>query len=63
MNTLHLGQKVRNLGELATVVGFHEKTGNPILEGADGSRWIAYSDECEDPEELWKHSEGVVILS
>ena len=62
MNTLTIGTKVRNLGELATVVGFHEVTGDPILQGLDGSRWIAKPDLCEVLTDGWMHRDGLVMM-
>ncbi|MBR1477364.1 MAG: hypothetical protein IJ608_05315, partial [Lachnospiraceae bacterium] len=62
MNTLTIGTNVTNLVELATVVGFHEVTGDPILQDADGQRWIADADECEAPDKIWMHKDGFVEI-
>mgnify|MGYP001770392061 CR=1 FL=1 len=40
MTNLYLGQMVTNFGFTATVIGFHEITGDPILQDIhDGSKW------------------------
>ncbi len=48
-NQLYLGQTVRNFGEIAKIIGFHELTGDPILRPLwnDGTKWIASPEFCE----------------
>ncbi|MBT9173149.1 MAG: hypothetical protein DDT21_01539 [Syntrophomonadaceae bacterium] len=50
-NQLQLGQTVSNFGIIAKVVGFHEATGDPILQAHDircgAERWLADAAKCE----------------
>lgn len=41
MKNFKIGQRVINFGINATVVGFHEKTGDPILYAPGIGKWIA----------------------
>lgn len=48
MTNLFIGQTVTNFGFTATVIGFHELTGDPILQDIhDGAKWIADPNKCE----------------
>ena len=46
MFKLQIGQTVINLGQKATIIAFHEITGNPILEDETGMRWLASAEKC-----------------
>lgn len=68
-NQLQIGQTVRNFGIIAKVVGFHETTGDPILQAHDircgAERWLADAAKCEPLAEtdtpLW-HKNGLVCF-
>ena len=62
MAELRIGQRVRNFGQEATVVGFHEVTGDPILQDADGLKWLADAGKCEPVAEGWIHKDGLVVI-
>jgi hypothetical protein len=68
MTTLNLNQIVRNFGTLAKVVGFHEITGDPILQELynKGERWLAAADKCEPVLETetasYRHADGLITL-
>ncbi len=64
MTNLCLGQTVINFGFTATVIGFHEITGDPILEDVrDGSKWIADVAKCEPAgEAMLKHKSGLICF-
>lgn len=61
-NTMHTGQKVINFGIEATVEGFHEVTGDPILRDAKGARWVADAAKCEPAPEGPGMSEYAKLL-
>ena len=63
MTNLTLGQQVINFGETATVVGFHEKTGDPILYAPGIGKWLAKAAKCEPAMELVAHRDGLVAFS
>ena len=60
--SLAIGTRVTNFGQVATVVGFHEITGDPILQDVDGLKWIADPAKCEILTEGWMHKDGLVII-
>lgn len=62
MTNLTLGQQVINFGETATVVGFHEKTGNPILYAPGIGKWMADPEKCEPVKSLMAHKTGLVVF-
>ena len=62
MTQLHIGQTVTNFGQKATVVGFHEITGDPILENKAIGRWIAVADKCSPDSTAWMHRDGLVSI-
>jgi len=47
MKNFQIGQTVKNLGELAKVVGFHEEAGLLILKPRRGGKWMADPAKCE----------------
>ena len=62
---LYLGQTVRNFGEIAKIIGFHELTGDPILRPLwnDGTKWIAGPEFCEPldgPRHDLQHKDGLI---
>lgn len=64
-NQLHIGQTVSNFGQLAKVAGFHEVTGDPILQPLwnDGNTWLADAAKCEpldETGEALRHKNGLV---
>ena len=62
MTNLTLGQQVINFGETATVVGFHEKTGDPILFAPGIGKWIADPTKCETVKGPAYHKDGLVVF-
>ena len=64
MTNLFLGQTVTNFVFTATVIGFHEITGDPILQDIhDGRKWLADPAKCEPAEEtMLKHKSGLICL-
>ena len=62
MTNLTLGQQVINFGETATVVGFHEKTGDPILFAPGIGKWMAKASKCEPPKYTFIHRDGLVAF-
>ena len=62
MTNLTLGQQVINFGETATVVGFHEKTGDPILYAPGIGKWIADPAKCEPIQSAIIHRNGLVVF-
>jgi hypothetical protein len=65
MNQLQIGAAVRNFGQVAKVVGFHEITGDPILQGFSGERWLADPALCEPIEAApapLRHKDGLLCL-
>jgi len=64
-NQLRLGQTVRNFGLTAKVVGFHETTGDPILQDIRCGRWLADATKCEPLDEAGmplQHKAGLVCF-
>jgi hypothetical protein len=65
MNQLQIGDAVRNFGQVAKVADFHEITGDPILQGFSGERWLANAALCEPieaaPAQL-QHKDGLLCL-
>lgn len=47
MFKFYIGQTVLNLGQKATIIAFHEITGDPILEDQTGMRWLADAAKCK----------------
>lgn len=65
MKNIEIGSYVRNFGEVGKVVGFHEITKDPILEGLDGMKWLAPADKCEPIQkdtEVHSHKFGFVVF-
>lgn len=62
MTNLTLGTTVENFGTIATVVGFHEITGDPILEAPGIGRWMADPAKCSPVPGPMKHRDGLVIF-
>ena len=62
MTNFTLGQQVINFGETATVVGFHEKTGDPILYAPGIGKWIADPGKCEPVKGAVIHRDGLVAI-
>ena len=68
MKKLTIGQAVINhfnCGDIkATVIGFHEITGDPILQDADGMRWIADPKRTipDTSDSLPSHRDGLVAI-
>ena len=65
MKNIEIGSYVRNFGEVGKVVGFHEITKDPILEGLDGMKWLASADKCEPIQkgtEVHSHKYGFVVF-
>jgi hypothetical protein len=56
MTNLTLGRQVINFGETATVVGFHEKTGDPILFAPGGGKWMAKASKCEPTKDTFVYN-------
>jgi hypothetical protein len=62
---LTLGTYVRNFGQIAKVVAYHEVSGDYVLQGTDGKRWLADPHKCESaevPQYAYCHKEGLVSL-
>jgi len=57
-----LGQTVRNFGLLATIVKFHPITGDPILQDAQGRRWLADAAKCEVVNDACRYKDGLVVI-
>ena len=68
MKNFWVGQAVINhfnCGEIkATVIGFHEITGDPILQDADGMKWIADPNRCrpDTSDAPLMHRDGLVAI-
>lgn len=62
MTNLTLYQQVINFGETATVIGFHEKTGNPILYAPGIGKWIADPGKCEIAKSAEVHKDRPVVF-
>lgn len=62
MTNLTLGQQVINFGETATVVGFHEKTGDPILYAPGIGKWMAKAAKCEPVKDTFIHRDSWVAF-
>ena len=62
MTNLTLGQQVINFGETATVVGFHEKTGDPILFAPGVGKWMVKASKCEPAKDTFIHRDGLVAF-
>lgn len=67
--TYPIGSVVRNFGEIAVVVGYHETSNYLILRRLwnDGSKWLADPDKCqpvgEQAEDVIPHSNALVIMT
>ena len=61
MTDLRIGQVVSNFGVIAEVVGFHEITGDPILEADGIGKWIADPAKCR-PAGFVMHRDGFVLF-
>ena len=62
-HTFYIGQPVKNLGIIEAIVdGFHPVTGDLILKGADGTKWIADPAKCEPAAVGWMHKDGLIAL-
>ena len=62
MEILHIGDEVINLGQRATIIGFHPITRDLILQDADGLKWVAIPSLCKPVVKPCRHKEGLVIL-
>ncbi|HUM83619.1 MAG TPA: hypothetical protein PLN48_07550 [Lachnospiraceae bacterium] len=61
-DALAIGQKVRNSGVIATVIGFHEITGDSILYAEGIGKWLADAEKCERIKDTVCHKNGLVIF-
>jgi len=68
-STFKIGSFVRNFGNIAKVVGYHDITGDLILQGYSdglhGTRWIADSAKCEligEADATYIHKDGLVAF-
>lgn len=51
-----IGTFVKNFGILARVIGFHEITGEPILQSLDfGDKWVANPELCKVIPSFYEH--------
>jgi len=62
MANFTLGTMVTNFGTTATVVGFHEGTGDLILEAPGIGKWIADPAKCRPVEEVVMHTSGLLVI-
>ena len=62
MTILHIGDEVINLGQRATIIGFHPITWDIILQNAEGLKWIAIPSLIEPVVKPCRHKEGLVIF-
>ena len=59
---LTIGQAVTNFGQEATIVSFHSETGDPILQDAEGTRWIADAGKCKPLTDGFRHRDGFLTV-
>ena len=59
---VQIGDTVINLNTKGVVIGFHEKTGDPILESGEGMRWVADEEKCEILREGTRHRDGLITF-
>lgn len=62
MTDLHIGDEVINFGQHAIVIGFHSIMKDPILQDADGLKWIANPALCTPAQAAWQHKDGLVVI-
>ena len=61
MAEFKIGQKVVNFKAVGTVIGFHEITGDLILEDVDGLRWLADKKHCK-PAQKTEEKSGYILI-